>query len=167
MEHSGSSFCVRRLRAAFLLAVTVATGLVAMPARSVAAAPVPAVPAPVVDLPLGKDIPRAALVEFRAICAELAATRERLASGRLHETAFADSILALFERADSLAQRLKTGPKTPSWITLQRGTGYLIASLRDNWLGVAGRDGMSFAEADLALKAALAWRSGIAEAVSP
>lgn len=162
MDRLGSSSRVRQLRVACVLAGILAAGAIAVLPRSAPAAPDPSVAAPA-----STDLPRSALDEFRDICVELAAARERLATGRLGETAFADSILALFERADSLAQRLAEGPRGPSWVTLQRGTGYLIASLRDNWVGIAARDGMSFAEADLALKAALAWRSGVVEIASP
>lgn len=116
-----------------------------------------------------RSVPRAALEEFHGICADLAAARQRLASGRLDESAFADTLLALFVRADSLAQWLAAGAHgNPSWITLQHGTSYLIESLRENWVGIAAKNGMSFAEADTALKAALAWRSDAVEsAVSP
>ena len=108
------------------------------------------------------DLPKAALEEFRGLCNELTAARDRLATGRLNEEAFADTLLALFARADSLASRLASGPAgNPSRITLQRGTAYLIDSLRDNWIGIQARNGVSFAEADLALKAAIAYRSNV------
>jgi hypothetical protein len=106
------------------------------------------------------DLPKAALEEFRGLCADLTEARDRLATGTLDEESFADTLLALFVRADSLAARLASGPAgNPSLITLQRGTAYLIDSLRDNWIGIRARNGVSFAEADLALKAAIAWRS--------
>ncbi len=109
--------------------------------------------------------PQSALHEFRLICAELADARERLADGRIDEEAFADTLLALFTRADSLAHLLASGPRgNPSWITFQRSNAYLIDSLRDNWVGMTARNGVSFAEADLALKAAVAWRSNVTEA---
>lgn len=113
-------------------------------------------------------VPKAALEEFRGICADLEAARARLANGRLDESAFADSLLSLFARADSLAQTLAAGAQgNPSWITVQRGVGYLIVSIRENWVGIAAENGMSFAEADTALKAALAWRSDAVETASP
>lgn len=113
-------------------------------------------------------VPRAALEEFRDICHDLEEARALLAAGRMGESAFADTLLSLFARADSLAQRLAAGARgNPSWMTLQRGTGYLIESLRENWVGIAAQNGMSFTEADTALKAALAWRSDAVEAVTP
>jgi hypothetical protein len=115
-----------------------------------------------------KGAPKAALEQFRGICSDLEAARARLASGRMDEAAFADTLLSLFARADSLAQGLAAGARgNPSWITLQRGVGYLIESLRENWIGAAAKNGMSFAEADTALKAALAWRSDAIEAATP
>ena len=111
--------------------------------------------------------PKSALHEFRLLCAELADARERLATGRIDEEAFADTLLALFIRADSLAHVLAAGPRgNPSWIPLQRGSTYLIDSLRENWVGIAARNGVSFAQADLALKAAVAWRSTVTEATA-
>ena len=111
------------------------------------------------------DPPKSALHEFRLLCAQLVDARERLANGRLDEEAFSDTLLALFIRADSLAHILAAGQRgNPSWITLQRGTSYLIDSLRDNWVGMAARNGVSFVQADLALKAAVAWRSNVPEA---
>jgi hypothetical protein len=117
---------------------------------------------------LSGAVPRAALEEFRDICSDLEAARVLLASGRMSESAFADTLLSLFARADSLAQRLAAGARgNASWMTLQRGTGYLIESIRENWVGIAARNGMSFAEADIALKAALAWRSDVVETATP
>lgn len=155
----------RNGRGICVLAVGMALSMLAVLPRTVPAAP-SAVPASALPQAQATD-PRAALEEFRAICEGLTAAREQLANGRLDETAFADSILALFERADSLAQRLAAGPRGPSWLTLQRGTGYLIESLRENWIGIAAKNGMSFADADMALKAALAWRSDVVEVAVP
>jgi hypothetical protein len=116
----------------------------------------------------GGDLPKALMEEFRGLCAELSDARERLATGRMDEAAFADTLLSIFIRADGLAEVLAAGPRgNPSRITLQRGTAYLIDSLRDNWLGVSARNGMSFAEADLALKAAVAWRSNAESPATP
>lgn len=110
-------------------------------------------------------IPKAALDQFRGICSELESARARLANGSLDGHAFADTLLALFTRADSLAQFLAEGSRNnPAWITLQKGMGYLMQSLRENWTGMAGQNGVDFADADVALKAAVAWRSDVAEA---
>jgi hypothetical protein len=38
---------------------------------------------------------------------------------------------------------------------------YLIDSLRENYVGIVGRNGISFVTADQALQAAVAWRSGV------
>lgn len=151
-----------------VLAVGMAISLLAAMPRlgSAASSTVPAILAP--SAPATVGIPRAVLDEFRGICSGLEAARAQLASGRLDAEAFADTLLSLFARADSLAQQLAAAPRgNPSWITLQRGMGYLIDSLRDNWMGIAAQNGMSFAEADTALKAALAWRSDVAEAATP
>ena len=111
---------------------------------------------------------RAEIREFRAICDEITEARELLASGRMDDAAFADTLLALFLRADNLADQLTLGPSgNPARLTLQRGAVYLIESLRANWMGVAAKNGMDFADADLALKAAVAWRSNVPETVSP
>lgn len=149
----------RRCRGNGLLAALLVGGmLIALPRTSPAASPSTST----------EDLPSTVLEEFRGICSDLTAVRELLAAGRIDEVTFADSLLALFARADSLAQSLAAGHGgNPARITLQRGTAYLIESIRDNWVGIAGENGMSFAEADTALKAALAWRSNVAEVSSP
>jgi hypothetical protein len=43
---------------------------------------------------------------------------------------------------------------------MDRGLRYLIESLRENYVGIVRRNGLSFVEADRALQAAVAWRSG-------
>ena len=156
-ESSGAR--LRRGNRALALAATLGL-LIALPRAVPAATPGNA----------PQDLPKVALQEFRGLCSDLATARERLAAGRLDESAFADTLLSLFAQADSLAQWLSMRAHgNPNWIPLQQGTRYLIASLRDNWVGIAAKNGMSFAEADTALKAALAWRSDVvaAEAVSP
>jgi Flp pilus assembly pilin Flp len=104
--------------------------------------------------------------EFNAICSELTEARLRLERGEVGEGDFGDLVLGLFLRADSLAgivASLPNGGKGP--LGLQRGTAYLIDSLRENWVGIVARNGVSFAEADLALKAAVAWKNSEASAV--
>lgn len=114
-----------------------------------------------------QDSPKAILEEFRDLCTELAEARERLSAGRMDEAAFADTLLSIFIRADNMAQILASGSRTnPAQISLQRGTAYLIEALRENWVGLAARNGMSFVQADLALKAAVAWRSHVTEATA-
>ncbi len=109
------------------------------------------------------DFPKTILEEFRGLCTELAEARERLSTGRMDEAAFADTLLSIFIRADNMAQILATGGN-PAQIPLQRATAYLIEALRENWVGIAARNGMSFVQADLSLKAAVAWRSHVTEA---
>jgi hypothetical protein len=111
-----------------------------------------------------QDLPKAVFEEFRGLCVELAEARERLSVGRMDEAAFADTLLSIFIRADRMAQILAAcSPANPSRVPLQRGTAYLIEALRENWIGIAARNGMSFVQADLALKAAVAWRSNVTE----
>ena len=104
--------------------------------------------------------------EFNAICADLTEARALLERGAVTGEDFGDRILVLFARADTLAALLAGMPRPATGpIGLQRGTAFLIDSLRENWLGIAAQNGMSFAEADLALKTAVAWRSSEAEGV--
>jgi hypothetical protein len=111
-----------------------------------------------------QELPKTVLEEFKGLCVELADARERLSAGRIDESAFADTLLSIFIRADRMAQMLAAGSQaSPSRAPLQRGTAYLIEALRENWIGIAGRNGMSFVQADLALKAAVAWRSNVTE----
>ena len=104
------------------------------------------------------------LTEFNAICAELGAARDQLAQGTLHDEEFADKILDLFVRADSLATILCEDPararRDLGTFALKKSVLYLIESLRENYVGIVGQNGVRFVEADLALKAAVAWRSG-------
>jgi hypothetical protein len=117
---------------------------------------------------LGENHEPASFVpEFNRICADLARTRADLGSGLLEEEDFAERILALFVDADSLQVALRTawpGPRkagTPLF-AMERGLRYLVDSLRENYVGIVARNGFSFVEADRALQAALAWRSGAA-----
>ena len=103
--------------------------------------------------------------EFNRICSDLAHAREELRSGRLAEPAFGNRILDLFVQADSLrnaflanAPRIRI-PGTPAF-AMDRGLRYLIESLRFNYVGMDGANGLSFVDADRALQAAVAWRSG-------
>jgi len=104
------------------------------------------------------------LNEFNAICAELGAARDQLAKGSLHDEEFTDKILDLFVRADSLATILCEDPararRDLGTFALKKSVLYLIESLRENYVGIVGQNGVRFVEADLALKAAVAWRSG-------
>jgi hypothetical protein len=129
-----------------------------------------AVPAPLLA---SGTAPRSTLLtEFNAICDELGEARDQLAQGSLCDDDFADRILDLFVRADSLAGILgATSPASRGDLgsfALQKGVLYLIESLRENYVGIVGRNGVRFVEADQALKAAVAWRSGApSPAVAP
>jgi hypothetical protein len=107
------------------------------------------------------------LTEFNAICADLGEARNQLALGNLCDDEFADRILDLFVRADSLASIVGEGPfrdrRDLGSFALQKGLVYLIESLRENYVGIVGRNGIRFVEADQALKAAVAWRSGASD----
>ena len=114
----------------------------------------------------GGDPSRAPLlIEFNAICTELGAARDDLSRGALRDDDFADKILDLFVRADSLATILRDASpgarRDLGSFALQKGVLYLIESLRENYVGIVGQNGVRFVEADQALKAAVAWRSGV------
>lgn len=110
--------------------------------------------------------PTAQVPEFNRICSDLAHAREELRSGLLDEPDFGDRILDLFVQADSLRTALLATaptalrrPGTPAF-AMERGLRYLIESLRQNYVGMAGQNGLHFLDADMALQAAVAWRSG-------
>lgn len=120
------------------------------------------------------DDPAAAAAEFRQICDELDAARGGLRAAVITSEEFADRVLALFVRADSLSQRVPRG----GWIrggdaraggafALSRAVRYLIESLRENYVGIAAGNGLNFVAADRAYQAAVAWRSGIETAYAP
>jgi hypothetical protein len=105
------------------------------------------------------------LPAFNQICSELQAGREALRGGGLTDEAFGDLLLDLFVRADSLSalmgQRLVPSRAYTPAAALSRALRCLKVSLRENYEGLIGRDGYRFVKADLELKAALAWRSGV------
>lgn len=109
---------------------------------------------------------RTMLPEFNRICAELTRAREELRMGALNEDSFASRVLDLFVRADSL-QLLVQSADTASrrfggpLYAMERGLRYLIDSLRENYVGIVARNGVSFVAADQALQAAVAWKSGV------
>jgi len=109
------------------------------------------------------DVP-GIVTEFRQICAELDRARGDLGRGRLSDDAFADAILDLFVRADSLQMLLPRGGwigrsgQSADAVSLARAFRYLTESLRDNYVGIASKNGVDFVEADRAYKAAVAWR---------
>ncbi|HET9951974.1 MAG TPA: hypothetical protein VFS09_09295 [Candidatus Eisenbacteria bacterium] len=105
-----------------------------------------------------------AVAEFRQICSELEQARAGLGAGTLGDEEFADRVLDLFVRADSLQHMLPRG----GWVrnagnatggfALSRALRYLIESLRENYVGIASKNGIDFVEADRAYQAAVAWR---------
>ena len=106
------------------------------------------------------------LPEFNRICADLTRAREELRRGVLGEDAFSERVLALFVDADSLKNALESvGPSArlvaSPFFAMSHGLRYLIDSLRENYVGIVARNGISFVAADRALEAAVAWRSGI------
>jgi len=109
--------------------------------------------------------PTAQVPEFNRICSDLAHARDELRSGLLGEPDFGDRILDLFVQADSLRTALLATapalrrPGTPAF-AMERGLRYLIESLRQNYVGMTGKNGLDFLDADMALQAAVAWRSG-------
>ena len=110
--------------------------------------------------------PTAQVPEFNRICSDLVHAREDLRMGLLEEPAFGNRILDLFVQADSLRTALLATapglrlPGTPAF-AMERGLRYLIESLRWNYVGVDRANGFNFVDADRALQAAAAWRSGV------
>ena len=102
--------------------------------------------------------------EFQEICGALEQARTGLRAGTLSDDEFADRVLDLFVWADSLQHQLPVA----GWVTkgdvatnafaLSRALRYLVESLRENYVGIAARNGTNFVEADRAYQAAVAWR---------
>jgi hypothetical protein len=107
---------------------------------------------------------QAVVSEFQQICGELEQARLRLGAGALSDEEFADRILDLFVQADSLQHLLpRLGWVTKSDVAtstfaLSRALRYLVESLRENYVGIAAKNGAKFVEADRAYRAAVAWR---------
>jgi len=105
--------------------------------------------------------------EFNSICADLQTARCDLQTGTVDQTAFGDRILDLFVRADSittLLDRLAPAPRPigPAF-ALEWALRHLRESLRENYEGIVERNGYRFVTADLALKAAEAWRGNLVQ----
>lgn len=115
---------------------------------------------------------RAIVAEFRQICGELDQAREGLRSGTVSNEEFADRILDLFVRADSLhllAPRggwVRNSGNAAGTFALSRALRYLIESLRENYVGIAAGNGVNFVEADRAYQAAVAWRPELSAAAA-
>jgi hypothetical protein len=109
------------------------------------------------------DVP-GVISEFRQICSELEQARAGLGAGALSDEEFADRVLDLFVRADSLQHELprggwvRNGRSVTGSFALSRALRYLIESLRENYVGIASKSGIDFVQADRAYQAAVAWR---------
>jgi len=113
--------------------------------------------------PQAIDLPSIA-AEFQDICARLDQARAGLRDGALSNEEFADRVLELFVRADSLRELVprsgwvRASAKETGAFALSRALRYLVESLRENYVGIAAGDGANFVEADRAYQAAVAWR---------
>jgi len=105
--------------------------------------------------------------EFNSICADLQTARCDLQMGTVDLDAFGDRILDLFVRADSITTLLDHLAPAPRPIgpafALEWALRYLRESLRENYEGIVERNGYRFVTADLALKAAEAWRGNLVQ----
>jgi len=105
--------------------------------------------------------------EFNAICADLQTARRDLQVRVLDEATFGDRILDLFVRADSITtlldRRAPARGRVGSAYALEWALRHLRESLRDNYEGIVEGNGYRFVTADLAFKAAEAWRGSIVE----
>jgi hypothetical protein len=103
--------------------------------------------------------------EFNAICSDLQKARYDLEQRVLDETAFGDRILELFVRADSITTlldiRVPAARRVGPAFALHWGLKHLRASLRENYEGIVEGNGYRFVTADLAFKAAEAWRGSL------
>jgi hypothetical protein len=105
--------------------------------------------------------------EFNSICSDLQKARCDLQMRLVDETEFGDQILELFVRADSITTLLEKrapSPRPPGpAFALQWALKHLRESLRENYEGIVEGDGYRFVTADLALKAAEAWKGSLVE----
>ena len=109
--------------------------------------------------------------EFNAICFELQKARADLSTRVLDDNEFGVRILGLFVRADSIKSLFDiTFPKTrrlgPAY-ALEWALKHLMESLRENYEGIVEGNGYRFVTADLAFKAAEAWKGSMLEQVTP
>jgi hypothetical protein len=105
--------------------------------------------------------------EFNAICSDLQNARCDLQLRLLDETEFGDCILDLFVRADSITTLLEKRAPAPRTtgraFALEWALRHLRESLRENYEGIVEGNGYRFVTADLAFKAAEAWKGSLAE----
>jgi len=101
---------------------------------------------------------------FQQICTDLDRARSALRTGTISDDEFADRILDLFVNADSLQNLLpqvgwvRSAENSSGTFALSKALRYLVESLRENYVGIAAKNGNDFVEADRAYKAAVAWR---------
>ena len=105
--------------------------------------------------------------EFNSICTDLQKARRDLQMRILDETSFGDRILELFVRADSITTLLDRRAPAPRHsgpaYALEWALRHLRESLRDNYEGIVEGNGYRFVTADLAFKAAEAWKGSLVE----
>lgn len=105
--------------------------------------------------------------EFNAIATELQRARGDLQLRILDERGFGDRILELFVRADSiktlLDQRFPRPRMAGSSFALEWALRHLEESLRENYEGIVEGNGYRFVTADLAFKAAEAWKGSLGD----
>lgn len=105
--------------------------------------------------------------EFNAIATELQKARGDLQLRILDERGFGDRILELFVRADSiktlLDQRFPRPRTAGSTFALEWALRHLNESLRENYEGIVEGNGYRFVTADLAFKAAEAWKGSLGD----
>jgi len=104
--------------------------------------------------------------EFNSICAGLQRARADLRLHALDEVSFGDRVLELFCRADSIRTLLEQrapAPRVGSAFALEWALKHLNDSLRENFEGIVEGNGYRFVTADLAFKAAEAWKGSLQE----
>jgi hypothetical protein len=105
--------------------------------------------------------------EFNSICGDLQTARLELQGHVRDEASFGDRILELFVRADSITMLLDRRVPPPrhsgTAYALEWALRHLRESLRENYEGIVEGNGYRFVTADLAFKAAEAWRGSLAE----
>jgi len=105
--------------------------------------------------------------EFNSICGDLQKARRDLQLCVLDESSFGDRVLELFVRADSvttlLDQRVPPPRRLGSAFALEWALRHLRESLRENYEAIVEGNGYRFVTADLAFKAAEAWKGSLVE----
>ncbi len=105
--------------------------------------------------------------EFNSICGDLQKARRDLEGRVLDDGSFGDRILELFVRADSVTMLLDQRVPPPRHLgpafALEWALRHLRESLRENYEGIVEGNGYRFVTADLAFKAAEAWKGSLAE----